>query len=100
MKTKDKEILSSCCAFGSDGSEEVHVLAEECPINRDLGKRKVEPFFKHEQERTECTCVLYSDYSGMVVPPCKYYGGTKKVQRNKRREYKVFCKALDLKEME
>lgn len=35
-----KEILSSCCAFGNDGTEKVHVLMEDCPIKRKDTERK------------------------------------------------------------
>lgn len=92
---KKKEILSSCCAFGSDGTEEVHVLKADCPLERQVGQRIVEPMSDYEEYRTECTCVYYSGIRGYVIEPCEYYKGTKKVQRNKQREYKVLCKALE-----
>ncbi len=93
MTREIKEILSSCCAFGG-GTEEVHVLESDCPINRKLGKREVEPFFKHEEKRTECTCIYISSFGG-GIKPCENYQGVKKVQRNKRTKYKVLCGALE-----
>lgn len=74
MKKAGREIFSSCCAIGSDGSEEVHVLRSVCPIVREEEQRIVKPIFKQENERAECTCICFSAGSGMNTPPCKYYG--------------------------
>jgi hypothetical protein len=87
MKVKEKEILASCCAFGSDGTEEVHVLESVCPIKRELGKRNNGP---------DCTCIYYSGFHRkIIIPPCEHYKGVKKVQSNKKREYKVQCSAVE-----
>lgn len=88
MKT---EILSSCCAFGTDGSEEVHVLKSDCPIQRKEGEREVSNYDGTTQN--ECTCIYMSPFGG-GVKPCEFYNGTKKVKRNKRTEYKVECSAF------
>ena len=92
---KKKEILSSCCAFGNEGTEEVHVLKTDCPLERQVGQRVVEPMSDYEEYRTECTCVYISGLRGMVISPCEHYQGIKKVQRNKERKYKVLCSALE-----
>lgn len=87
MKTKEKEVISSCCAFASDGSEEVHVKEDDCPINRQLGKGD-----------GECTCIYRncsSGFSSLGVPRCEFYDGTKLVTRNKRKVHKVLCRAVN-----
>ncbi|MHA7967715.1 hypothetical protein ACX93W_26735 [Paenibacillus sp. CAU 1782] len=85
------EINPSCCAIGG-GTEEVHVLESECPINREEGRRVVKPFGDRESERTECTCIYVSAFSG-GVKACEHYKGCNKVQRNKRKVWMVFCNA-------
>lgn len=95
MKAVKNEIISSCCAIGGDGTEEVHVLEADCPIKREEGKREVEPFFKHEEKRTECTCIYLAGTRGLVIKPCQHYQGIKQVQRNKEKVWKVFCAAKD-----
>ena len=83
MKAKEKEIISSCCVFASDGSEEVHVKESDCPIRREIGKID-----------GECTCIYKRGLGSFGILPCKYYEGTKRVTRNKRKVYKVLCGAL------
>lgn len=39
LNDMNKEILYSCCAYGGNAIE-VYVLESECPIDRELGKRK------------------------------------------------------------
>ncbi|MBL4952084.1 hypothetical protein JK635_07655 [Neobacillus sp. YIM B02564] len=90
---KRQELEPSCCAIGSDGTEEVHVLESDCPINREEGKRKVKPIREGEPERTECTCIYMSSFGGRVKP-CEHYRGCKQVQRNKRKVWRVFCDAV------
>jgi hypothetical protein len=85
MKDKPKEILSSCCAFGS-GCEEVHANKCECPISRQLGSRT-------NGDSEEVTCYYRSPFSGVVVPRCEHYNGILKVKRNGRTEYKIVCAA-------
>jgi hypothetical protein len=100
---KKKEIFSSCCAFGTDGTENVHVLIEDCPIKRELGKRTRTKYLsvpegQENPELTECMCIHRSGLygGGHMMTPCKHYGGTKKVTRNKRKVYKVSCSALEV----
>lgn len=94
MKTKEKEIFSSCCAIGGM-TEEVHVLKSECPIKREKGSRVVESMFGRNkgQKREECTCIYMSEFGG-GVRPCEHYKGIKQVQRNKEKVWKVFCEAV------
>lgn len=101
MKTKNKEILSSCCAFGSDGTENVMVEFKDCPVGRKVGYRERTKHLSvpNDMENPiikECTCIYRSGlHGGHMLPPCEHYEGTKKVQRNKRTKYKVLCGALD-----
>ncbi|ASA22601.1 hypothetical protein [Paenibacillus donghaensis] len=89
-----KEIFSSCCAIGG-GTEEVHVLKSECPVQREYGSREVESLFGKNkgEKREECTCIYSSEFPG-GVRACQNYKGIKKVQRNKKTEWKVFCDAI------
>lgn len=86
MNLDKKEIFSSCCAFGKV-TEEVHVLQEDCPINREVGKRE-------SKGNHEATCVYISVFDGTVVTPCEHYKGIEKVKRNKETKYKVVCDAI------
>lgn len=97
---KEKEIFSPCCCFGTDGTEEVHALIEDCPIKRAEGKRQSthREFVDGEiveKEVTECTCIYRSGLSGIIIPRCEHYKGTKKVRRNKKSVYKIICAALE-----
>ncbi|TCJ04874.1 hypothetical protein [Cytobacillus praedii] len=104
MKVKEKEIFSSCCAFGTDGTENVHVLMEDCPIKRTVGERKREKYVAvpEGQENPilhECMCIYRSGlHQQHMIPPCQYYQGTKKVTRDKKKKWKVFCSALETQE--
>lgn len=69
---KISKIEASCCAIGS-GVEEVHVLKENCPIQRKEGQRSC-------GNKEEVTCVYKSIFNGLVTPPCKYYQGCYKSQ--------------------
>lgn len=92
MKTKEKEIFSSCCAFGGAFTEEVHVLSSDCPIKREQGARLAE---SRGIRREECTCIYISSFGG-GVPKCEFYEGYKKVTRNKEQKYKVLCSAIKM----
>lgn len=97
-----KEIISSCCAFGTDGTEDVHVLVEDCPIKRKDTQRERNKYLSVPKGREnpvlhECQCIYNSGYYGGVhmIPPCENYKGTKKVKREGRTRYKVLCAALE-----
>ncbi len=96
-----KEIISSCCAFGTDGTEDVHVLVEDCPIKREDTQRKRNKYLSVPEGMEnpvlyECQCIYRSGFhGGHMIKPCVHYQGTKKVQRNKQTKYKVLCAALE-----
>lgn len=104
MKSKQKEILSSCCAFGSDGTENVMVVQHDCPIQRTAGYRERTKYIAvpegHENPIIkECACIQFSgSFGGLQLPTCSHYQGTKKVQRDKRTKYKVLCGALKIQD--
>lgn len=85
----EKEIFSSCCAFGGM-TEEVHVLEADCPIKRAEGARRVTS--RTGYVRNECTCIYTSSFGG-GVKKCEFYKGTKTVKKNGRTEYEVICQA-------
>ncbi|MBT2580223.1 hypothetical protein J7E43_23090 [Bacillus sp. ISL-8] len=96
-----KEILSSCCALGNDGTENVYVLMEDCPVKRKDTERKRNKYLAtpdgvENPVLHECMCIYRSgSYGGHMVKPCEHYQGIKKVQRNKRTKYKVACGASE-----
>ena len=98
---KKTEILSSCCAFGSDGTENVMVEQHDCPIKNMNGYRERTKYLAvpEGQENPilkECACIQYSgSFGGYQLPTCPHYQGAKKVQRDKRTKYKVLCGALE-----
>lgn len=95
------EILSSCCAFGNDGTESVHVLMEDCPMKRKDTERKRNKYLAVPKGMEnpvlhECMCIYRSGlHGGHMIKPCEHYQGTKKVKRNKKTAYKVLCGALE-----
>lgn len=98
---KKKEILSSCCAFGTDGTESVQVPHQECPIGRMVGYRERTKYLAVPEGTEnpivkECSCISFSGYEGRnTLPTCPHYEGTKKVKREGRTKYKVLCGALE-----
>lgn len=98
--TEKKEILSSCCAFGSDGTENVMVEHHHCPIGsmngyRERTKYLAVPEGKENPILKECTCIYFSgSFGGLQLPTCPYYQGVEEVKRKNKTEYKVLCGAL------
>jgi hypothetical protein len=90
------DIISPCCAFGSDGSENVTVKMCDCPSKRQIGKRTIETSFNSGEEIEVATCIYRSIFSG-GFPTCGHYQGTMKVKRPDeqfgfmRDQYKVLC---------
>lgn len=86
------EIISSSCVFGA-GKETVHVLVEDCPIQRVEGRREVTELFgvNKGEKRQECTCTDSSFFTG--VSRCQYYKGTKEVKVDRRTKWRVSCTA-------
>ena len=101
---KGKEILSSCCAFGTDGTENVMVEQHHCPIGsmngyRERTKNLTVPEGVENPILKECTCIYFSgSFGGLQLPTCSHYQGVKKVKRENRTKYKVLCSALEQSE--
>lgn len=79
------KIKSNCCCFGL--GEEVHVLENDCPINRKEGKRS---YVSKGKEINDCTCVYSSILSKEGnVSKCEYYNGVDYDEKSKN--YFVNC---------
>jgi hypothetical protein len=92
--SNEKDILSHCCSFGSDGSENVNVKMCECPTKRQIGKREISTRFGSDEKVEVATCVHLSLFN-YSFPTCEHYQGTIKVNRpdEKYEQYKVVCTA-------
>lgn len=99
--TKKKEILSSCCAFGTDGTEDVQVEQKDCPIKSMIGYRERTKYLAVPEGTEnpiikECSCISFSGFHGRnTLPTCQNYQGSKKVKRDGMTKYKVLCGALE-----
>ncbi|MEK3955675.1 MULTISPECIES: hypothetical protein [unclassified Psychrobacillus] len=99
--SKKNEILSSCCAFGSDGTEDVMVEQHQCPIKSTNGYRERTKYLSVPEGTEnpilkECSCIRFSgSFGGLQLPTCPHYQGIKKVKRDNRTKYKVLCGALE-----
>lgn len=79
------KIKSNCCCFGL--GDEVHVLEDDCPINRKEGKRSYKSKGKHIND---CTCVYLSMFSKeSSVSKCEFYNGVDYEKESKK--YLVNC---------
>jgi hypothetical protein len=94
-KVKEKEIFADLYAE-SNYSLEVYVKKEDCPSE----KIKNTPLYSREtiawngekpREQAVCKCRISSGFG----IECPFWEGVKQVQRNKQRQFKVFCGALN-----
>ncbi|MFJ8531140.1 hypothetical protein [Bacillus sp. NPDC094106] len=92
-----KEVFATVYAT-SDMSDEVYAKMEDCPIQRQEGKRSSIPL-NGEDSYEMCVCYQILSGRGSSRHICPHFKGVKQVQRNKEKRIKIFCSALENKQI-